>query len=160
MFSLRSMIKSGLLSTPSLSARPANARNKRPRARDGRRSFCSASDPGSRQDPGPLSLAAEAIDGVSGGGARQPSGFNNSVRGLLWLALLCGLGGGNFASSMANISFFFPKAEGSAQRHRPTRTRTALAHVRRALACILDDRLPGGDRRAQRTRLAPQFEQP
>ncbi len=25
------------------------------------------------------------------------------------LALLCGLGGGNFASSMANISFFFPK---------------------------------------------------
>ncbi len=29
----------------------------------------------------------------------------------LALALLCGLGGGNFASSMANISFFFPKAE-------------------------------------------------
>jgi NNP family nitrate/nitrite transporter-like MFS transporter len=27
------------------------------------------------------------------------------------LALLCGFGGGNFASSMANISFFFPKAE-------------------------------------------------
>lgn len=27
---------------------------------------------------------------------------------LLLLALLCGLGGGNFASSMANISFFFP----------------------------------------------------
>ncbi|WP_116653964.1 nitrate/nitrite transporter [Pelagibacterium sediminicola] len=27
------------------------------------------------------------------------------------LALLCGLGGGNFASSMANISFFFPQAE-------------------------------------------------
>jgi len=27
------------------------------------------------------------------------------------LALLCGLGGGNFASSMANISFFFPKNE-------------------------------------------------
>ena len=26
------------------------------------------------------------------------------------LALLCGLGGGNFASSMANISYFFPKA--------------------------------------------------
>jgi nitrate/nitrite transporter NarK len=26
------------------------------------------------------------------------------------LALLCGLGGGNFASSMANISFFFPSA--------------------------------------------------
>jgi NNP family nitrate/nitrite transporter-like MFS transporter len=30
---------------------------------------------------------------------------------LLGLALLCGLGGGNFASSMANISFFFPKSE-------------------------------------------------
>ncbi|KIZ47700.1 MULTISPECIES: MFS transporter [Rhodopseudomonas] len=29
----------------------------------------------------------------------------------LILALLCGLGGGNFASSMANISFFFPKSE-------------------------------------------------
>ena len=29
----------------------------------------------------------------------------------LLLALLCGLGGGNFASSMANISFFFPKAQ-------------------------------------------------
>jgi NNP family nitrate/nitrite transporter-like MFS transporter len=29
----------------------------------------------------------------------------------LVLALLCGLGGANFASSMANISFFFPKSE-------------------------------------------------
>ena len=29
----------------------------------------------------------------------------------LALALLCGFGGGNFASSMANISFFFPKSE-------------------------------------------------
>ena len=29
----------------------------------------------------------------------------------LALALLCGFGGGNFASSMANISFFFPRAE-------------------------------------------------
>jgi NNP family nitrate/nitrite transporter-like MFS transporter len=29
---------------------------------------------------------------------------------MLVLALLCGLGGGNFASSMANISFFFPKS--------------------------------------------------
>ena len=28
---------------------------------------------------------------------------------MVLLALLCGLGGGNFASSMANISFFFPK---------------------------------------------------
>lgn len=30
---------------------------------------------------------------------------------MLMLALLCGFGGGNFASSVANISFFFPKAE-------------------------------------------------
>ncbi|WP_075995910.1 nitrate/nitrite transporter [Salaquimonas pukyongi] len=29
----------------------------------------------------------------------------------LVLALLCGLGGGNFASSMANIAYFFPKSE-------------------------------------------------
>lgn len=29
----------------------------------------------------------------------------------LVLALLCGFGGGNFASSMANISYFFPKSE-------------------------------------------------
>ncbi len=30
---------------------------------------------------------------------------------MLILALLCGFGGGNFASSMSNIGFFFPKAE-------------------------------------------------
>jgi len=30
---------------------------------------------------------------------------------MLVLALLCGFGGGNFASSMANISFFYPKAK-------------------------------------------------
>lgn len=30
---------------------------------------------------------------------------------MLVLALLCGLGGGNFSSSMANISFFYPKKE-------------------------------------------------
>lgn len=30
---------------------------------------------------------------------------------MLVLALLCGFGGGNFASSVANISFFFPKSE-------------------------------------------------
>ena len=30
---------------------------------------------------------------------------------MLIVALLCGLGGGNFASSMANISFFYPKRE-------------------------------------------------
>ena len=30
---------------------------------------------------------------------------------MLVLALLCGFGGGNFASSMSNISFFFPKSQ-------------------------------------------------
>jgi NNP family nitrate/nitrite transporter-like MFS transporter len=30
---------------------------------------------------------------------------------MLILALLCGFGGGNFSSSMANISFFYPKAQ-------------------------------------------------
>jgi NNP family nitrate/nitrite transporter-like MFS transporter len=30
---------------------------------------------------------------------------------MLLLALLCGFGGGNFASSMSNIGFFFPKSE-------------------------------------------------
>ena len=30
---------------------------------------------------------------------------------LLLLAMLCGFGGGNFASSMANITFFFPKSQ-------------------------------------------------
>lgn len=30
---------------------------------------------------------------------------------MLVLALLCGFGGGNFSSSMANISFFYPKAQ-------------------------------------------------
>ena len=30
---------------------------------------------------------------------------------MMMLALLCGFGGGNFSSSMSNISFFFPKAQ-------------------------------------------------
>jgi NNP family nitrate/nitrite transporter-like MFS transporter len=36
---------------------------------------------------------------------------NTPFEWMVVLALLCGLGGGNFASSMANISFFFPKAQ-------------------------------------------------
>jgi NNP family nitrate/nitrite transporter-like MFS transporter len=36
---------------------------------------------------------------------------NTPYEVFLLLALLCGFGGGNFASSMANISFFFPKAQ-------------------------------------------------
>ena len=39
---------------------------------------------------------------------RDPS---TSYSTLMVLALLCGFGGGNFASSMANINFFFPKAQ-------------------------------------------------
>ena len=39
---------------------------------------------------------------------RDPS---TSYFTLVILALLCGFGGGNFSSSMANISFFYPKAE-------------------------------------------------
>jgi MFS transporter, NNP family, nitrate/nitrite transporter len=35
---------------------------------------------------------------------------NTPFEWMVVLALLCGLGGGNFASSMANISFFFPGA--------------------------------------------------
>lgn len=35
---------------------------------------------------------------------------HTSYEWMVALALLCGLGGANFASSMANISFFFPKA--------------------------------------------------
>lgn len=36
---------------------------------------------------------------------------NTSYTTMLILALLCGFGGGNFASSMGNISFFFPRAQ-------------------------------------------------
>ena len=36
---------------------------------------------------------------------------NTSYITMMVLALLCGFGGGNFSSSMSNISFFFPKAE-------------------------------------------------
>lgn len=35
----------------------------------------------------------------------------SSYNYLLFLAFLCGFGGGNFASSMSNISFFYPKSE-------------------------------------------------
>ena len=37
--------------------------------------------------------------------------IRDSYTTMLVLALLCGFGGGNFASSMANISFFFPKEQ-------------------------------------------------
>jgi len=56
-----------------------------------------------------LSTASLLIPAVGIGFAvRDP---DTSYTTLLILALLCGLGGGNFASSMSNISFFFPQAQ-------------------------------------------------
>lgn len=55
-----------------------------------------------------ISTASLLLPAIGMGFAlRDPS---TSYPTLLVLALLCGLGGGNFSSSMANISFFFPKA--------------------------------------------------
>ncbi|BCS52460.1 NarK family nitrate/nitrite MFS transporter [Geobacter sp. SVR] len=56
-----------------------------------------------------ISTASLLIPAVGIGFAvRDPQ---TSYSTMLILALLCGFGGGNFASSMANISFFFPKAQ-------------------------------------------------
>ena len=55
-----------------------------------------------------LSTASLLIPALGMGFAlRDPT---TSFPTLLILALLCGLGGANFSSSMANISFFFPKS--------------------------------------------------
>lgn len=54
-----------------------------------------------------LSTASLLIPAVGIGFAVQDA--TTSYPTMLVLALLCGLGGGNFSSSMANISFFFPK---------------------------------------------------
>ncbi|HUJ87342.1 MAG TPA: NarK family nitrate/nitrite MFS transporter [Burkholderiales bacterium] len=54
-----------------------------------------------------LSTASLLVPAIGIGVAVQDPNTGYGV--LLVLALLCGLGGGNFASSMANISFFFPK---------------------------------------------------
>ncbi len=54
-----------------------------------------------------LSTASLLIPALGLGWAVQDSSTGYST--MLVLALLCGLGGGNFSSSMANISFFFPK---------------------------------------------------
>ncbi|HET6924087.1 MAG TPA: NarK family nitrate/nitrite MFS transporter, partial [Anaeromyxobacteraceae bacterium] len=55
-----------------------------------------------------LSTASLLVPAIGMGLAvRDPT---TSYGTMLALALLCGFGGGNFASSMANISFFFPKA--------------------------------------------------
>ena len=54
-----------------------------------------------------ISTATLLIPAIGMGFAlRDPS---TSYQTLLVLALLCGFGGANFSSSMANISFFFPK---------------------------------------------------
>jgi NNP family nitrate/nitrite transporter-like MFS transporter len=55
-----------------------------------------------------LSTASLLVPAVGIGIAVQDPATSYGT--LLVLALLCGFGGGNFASSMANISFFFPKA--------------------------------------------------
>lgn len=55
-----------------------------------------------------ISTASLLIPAIGIGFAVRDHTTNYSI--LLTLALLCGLGGGNFASSMANISFFYPKA--------------------------------------------------
>jgi NNP family nitrate/nitrite transporter-like MFS transporter len=54
-----------------------------------------------------LSTASLLIPALGIGVAIQDP--STSYATLLVLALLCGFGGGNFASSMANINFFFPK---------------------------------------------------
>ncbi|RMC94453.1 NarK family nitrate/nitrite MFS transporter [Aquitalea palustris] len=56
-----------------------------------------------------LSTASLLIPAIGIGFAVQDP--NTSYITMVVLALLCGFGGGNFSSSMSNISFFFPKAE-------------------------------------------------
>ncbi|WP_298267221.1 NarK family nitrate/nitrite MFS transporter [Geobacter sp.] len=56
-----------------------------------------------------ISTASLLIPAVGIGLAVQDPTTSYST--FLILAILCGFGGGNFASSMANISFFFPKAQ-------------------------------------------------
>ncbi|MBL8352891.1 MAG: MFS transporter [Burkholderiaceae bacterium] len=55
-----------------------------------------------------LATASLLLPALGIGFAVQDPG--TSYEWMVVLALLCGLGGGNFASSMAHISFFFPKA--------------------------------------------------
>lgn len=55
-----------------------------------------------------LSTATLLIPSIGIGMAVQ--NLNTSYEIMLLLAIFCGFGGGNFSSSMANISFFFPKS--------------------------------------------------
>jgi hypothetical protein len=57
--------------------------------------------------PGLLELPLFALLGIAAGLAVQDPGTPYWV--MATLAFLSGFGGGNFASSMANISFFYPK---------------------------------------------------
>ncbi len=54
-----------------------------------------------------ISTASLLVPAIGIGFAVQDN--TTSYPTMMLLALLCGLGGGNFSSSMANISFFFPK---------------------------------------------------
>ena len=56
-----------------------------------------------------ISTASLLIPAIGIGYAVQD--INTGYPTMLILALLCGFGGGNFASSMANISFFYPKSQ-------------------------------------------------
>ncbi|NJD61803.1 MAG: NarK family nitrate/nitrite MFS transporter, partial [Deltaproteobacteria bacterium] len=56
-----------------------------------------------------ISTASLLIPAIGIGFAVRDPGTSYST--FLVLALLCGLGGGNFASSMSNISFFYPQAQ-------------------------------------------------
>ena len=56
-----------------------------------------------------LSTATLLVPAIGIGNAVQDPSTPYAI--FLGLALLCGLGGGNFASSMSNISFFFPRSQ-------------------------------------------------
>lgn len=56
-----------------------------------------------------ISTASLLIPAIGIGYAVQDTSTSYST--MVILAMLCGLGGGNFASSMGNISFFFPKSQ-------------------------------------------------
>lgn len=56
-----------------------------------------------------ISTASLLIPAIGIGYAVQDTSTSYTTMAIL--AMLCGLGGGNFASSMGNISFFFPKSQ-------------------------------------------------
>ncbi len=65
---------------------------------------------------------------------------------MLILALMCGFGGGNFASSMANISFFFPQAQkGTALGLNAGLGNLGVSVVQFAVPLVITSGLFGGD---------------